>query len=136
MFMIITYSLYLILSLAITFYVGNSLHRNGRVFLVQNFRGNEELADSVNHLLLVGFYLINIGFVALTLKYGDKPTIPQEAIEFLSTKVGLVIVILGIMHFFNIHVLTKMRDFPLFTREKPQPRTAERDFDEEFPERA
>ena len=67
------------------------------------------MADSVNHLLVVGFYLINIGYVTLALKYGDKPASTQEAIEFLSTKVGLVLVVLGAMHFFNIFNFAKMR---------------------------
>jgi hypothetical protein len=94
------YMLYLLISLAITLWVGRSLHRNGRVFLVENFKGNEALADSVNHLLLVGFYLVNIGFICLALKYGDKPVNLEQGIEFLSTKIGLVVFILGLMHFF------------------------------------
>ena len=60
------------------------------------------MADSVNHLLVVGFYLINIGYVSLALKYGDKPRTSQDAFEFLSTKIGLVLLILGGMHFFNV----------------------------------
>jgi hypothetical protein len=90
-------------------WVARTLHKNGRVFLVDAFHGNELLADSVNHLLVVGFYLINIGYVTLALKYGDKPTNLQEAIEFLSTKVGLVLVVLGAMHFFNLYVLSSSR---------------------------
>ena len=108
-----TYAIYLALSIFITVWVGRTLHGNGRLFLVENFHRNEALADSVNHLLLVGFYLVNIGFVALALKYGDKPTNIYQAVEFLSTKVGLVIVVLGAMHFFNIYVLTQMRNFSL-----------------------
>src|SRR5712672_279965 len=102
--MIATYVIYLALSLGITYWVGQTLHRNGRVFLVENFQGQEPLADSINHLLLVGFYLVNIGFVALALRYGTKPTDAVEAFEFLSTKVGLVVVILGLMHFANMRL--------------------------------
>lgn len=112
--MIITYIVYLILSLAITIWVGQSLHKNGRVFLVENFRGQEALADSINHLLLVGFYLINVGFVSLALRYGDKPTDIVEVFEYLSTKVGLVIIILGAMHFFNMRMLVHFRTSRLF----------------------
>jgi membrane-bound ClpP family serine protease len=93
-----------------------SLNKNGRVFLVENFEGKEELADSINHLLLVGFYLINIGFVLLTLKYGDKPATTVGAIEFLSLKVGLVVVALGIMHFFNMYVLVRFRRSAAFRK--------------------
>src|SRR5216117_3849784 len=104
-----TYLAYLLISIALTVWVARTLHKNGRIFLVDSFTGNEALADSVNHLLVVGFYLINIGFVTLALKYGDKATNAQTALEILSSKVGLVLVVLGIMHFFNLLVFSKLR---------------------------
>jgi len=104
-----TYLAYLGISVALTIWVARTLHKNGRIFLVDSFLGNEGLADSVNHLLVVGFYLINIGFVTLALKYGDKATDAQTALEILSSKVGLVLVVLGVMHFFNLFVFTKLR---------------------------
>ena len=103
------YLAYTVISLLLTVWVARTLHRNGRIFLVDAFHGNEGMADSVNHLLVVGFYLINIGFITLALKYGDKPKDLQQAIEFLSTKVGLVLVVLGGMHFFNLFNFDKMR---------------------------
>lgn len=109
MYTVWSYILYLVISILLTVWVAHTLHKRGRIFLIDAFRGNEIVADSVNHLLLVGFYLINIGYVTLALKYGDKPRGMQEAIEFLSTKVGLVLVVLGIMHFFNIFNFAKMR---------------------------
>ena len=63
--MVWTYLIYVGVSLAVTIWVGQSLHGNGRIFLVENFQGREKLADSVNHLLLVGFYLVNLRFVCL-----------------------------------------------------------------------
>jgi hypothetical protein len=105
----ISYLVYVTISIALTIWVARTLHRNGRVFLVEAFHGNEHMADSVNHLLVVGFYLINVGFVVLALKYGDKPVDVPTAIEFLSTKVGLVLVVLGGMHFFNMFNFDKMR---------------------------
>jgi hypothetical protein len=112
--MVWTYLVYVAVSVAVTIWVGGSLHRNGRVFLVANFHAQEKLADSVNHLLLVGFYLINIGFVCLALRYGSKPVDLVGAIEFLSTKIGLVIVLLGVMHFFNMRMLVRFRGSRLF----------------------
>ncbi len=106
---VITYVLYLAISVALTVWVARTLHKNGRIFLVDSFHGNEALADSVNHLLVVGFYLINIGYVTLALKYGDKATNAQEVFECLSSKVGVVLLVLGGMHFFNLLVFTKMR---------------------------
>ena len=106
---VIAYLIYLPASVALTIWVARTLHKNGRVFLVQAFRGNEEMADSVNHLLVVGFYLINVGFIAAALRYGDKPHDTQEMIEFLSTKLGIVLLVLGGMHFFNLFNFDKMR---------------------------
>jgi hypothetical protein len=106
---VISYLAYVVISIALTVWVARTLHRNGRVFLVEAFHGNEHMADSVNHLLVVGFYLINVGYIALALKYGEKPADVQGALEFLSTKVGLVLVVLGVMHFFNMFNFDKMR---------------------------
>ena len=104
-----TYLAYLLISVSLTVWVARTLHKNGRIFLVDSFLGNEPLADSVNHLLVVGFYLVNIGFVTLALKYGEKAVDVASGLETLSTKVGLVLVVLGVMHFFNLYVFSKMR---------------------------
>ena len=114
-----TYLAYLAISVALTVWVARTLHKSGRIFLVDSFLGNEKLADSVNHLLVVGFYLINIGFVTLALKYGVAAASAQEAVETLSTKVGLVLLVLGGMHFFNLYVFTKMRKRALTQRPVP-----------------
>ncbi|MBW8781863.1 MAG: hypothetical protein JF599_08250 [Verrucomicrobia bacterium] len=106
---IVCYLIYLVTSVALTVWVAHTLHHNGRIFLVQAFRGNEAMADAVNHLLVVGFYLVNIGFIAFALRYGDKPTNAQEAFEFVSTKLGIVLLVLGAMHFFNMFNFDKMR---------------------------
>jgi len=118
-----TYIAYLFISIGLTIWVAKTLHKSGRIFLVDSFLGNEPLADSVNHLLVVGFYLINVGFVTLALKFGDKATDTQTALEILSTKVGLVLVILGLMHFMNIYVFSKMRRRATHRVPPPLPRT-------------
>ena len=106
---IITYLVYLSISIALTVWVAHTLHKNGRVFLVDVFHGNEPLADSVNHLLVVGFYLINLGYVSLALKLGYSLASAQEGIEALSMKVGMVLLVLGGMHFFNLFIFSRMR---------------------------
>ena len=108
-FTVSTYLVYLTISIALTVWVARTLHKNGRVFLVDVFRGNAELADSVNHLLVVGFYLINLGYVALALRVGYEVGSVQVSIEALSRKVGLVLLVLGLMHFFNLYVFSRMR---------------------------
>ncbi|MGO9802361.1 MAG: hypothetical protein ACLPTM_11415 [Steroidobacteraceae bacterium] len=122
--MLWTYLVYVAVSVALTIWVGRSLHGNGRIFLVENFHGRERLADSINHLLLVGFYLVNLGFVSLALRYGVKPTDLVGAVEYLSTKVGLVIVLLGCMHFFNMRMLVRFRTSALFGRLEGAPQPA------------
>lgn len=104
-----TYAIYLAISIAMTAWVARTLHKNGHVFLVDSFGGNETLATSVNHLLVVGFYLINIGYVSLALKETGRPRDTAAAIELLSNKIGWVLLVLGAMHFFNMYVISKMR---------------------------
>ena len=104
-----TYAVYLLISIGLTVWVAQTLHKNGRVFLVDVLRGNEELAGSVNHLLRVGFYLINLGYICLALKIGYHVADTRESIEALSTQIGYVLVVLGGMHFFNLFVFGRIR---------------------------
>jgi len=109
MYIVGCYVSYLLISLAVTIWVARTLHKNGRVFLVDAFHGNTELADSVNHLLVVGFYLINIGYVTLALKTTENLVTLRSAIELVSDKMGVVLLVLGGMHFFNLFVFSRMR---------------------------
>jgi len=113
------YTAYFLVSLGMTIWVAHTLHKNGRLFLVEAFSGNQEMADSVNHLLWVGFYLINIGFILLFLRVGSKPADIVEGIEYISTKLGIVILVLGGMHFFNMFNFSKMRKKALGQRPPP-----------------
>jgi hypothetical protein len=106
---VVTYLAYICLSVSLTVWVAQTLHKNGRIFLVDVFHGNEALADSVNHLLVVGFYLINFGYVTLALKIGYDVADARASIEALSWKIGLVLLVLGGMHFFNLLVFSRMR---------------------------
>jgi hypothetical protein len=103
------YFSYLAISIGLTVWVARTLHQSGRIFLVDAFHGNAELADSVNHLLVVGFYLINIGYIAMALTTHSPMANFRQIIELESVKIGVVLLILGAMHFFNILVFAKMR---------------------------
>jgi cytochrome c biogenesis protein CcdA len=109
MYIVTCYITYLVLSLVTTIWVAQTLHKNGRVFLVDAFSGNAALADSVNHLLVVGFYLVNIGYVALALKATEAVNNVRDSIELVSDKFGVVLLVLGVMHFFNLFVFSRMR---------------------------
>lgn len=108
-YLILTYLLYLLATIFITIWVARTLFRNGRIFLVDIFHGHTELADSVNRLLLAGFYLINIGYVVYTLKILGEIDNMRAVIEELSSKVGLIILILGVMHFINLFIFFRLR---------------------------
>jgi hypothetical protein len=121
-----SYATYVSVSVCLTVWVATTLARNGRIFLVDTFRGNEPLADSVNRLLVVGSYLINVGYILLAIKYGDKPANLEESIEFCATKIGLVLVVLGGMHFFNLYVFSRMRRRALLRNAPPPVHPQER----------
>ena len=106
---VITYIAYLTLSVGLTIWVTRTLFTNGRLFLVDVFQGNTALADSVNHLLVVGFYLLNLGFVSLWLRIGGELIGVQGAIEALSTKIGMVLLVLGAIHFANLYMFSRLR---------------------------
>jgi len=96
----LTYLLYIGISLTMTFWVGYTLNKNGHVFLMENYSDNVVLAKAINSMLLVGFYMINIGFISYTLKIEKgQPENYAQVLEFLSLKVGFIAIVLGVMHF-------------------------------------
>lgn len=118
---VIAYVIYLVVSIALTVWVARTLSRNGRIFLADVLRGNEQLADAVNHLLVVGFYLVNLGFVALYLSDDDTVVDARGVFEALSTKLGVVLLVLGVMHLGNVYVLNKIRRRGVMEQEQVPP---------------
>ena len=103
------YSAYLIVCLSVTIWVGKTLQRNAPVFLKDGTEDGKEFADSLVHLLTVGFYLINVGAISLALKYGDPINDLTGAVELLSTKVGMILLVLGLVHSVILAKLTVIR---------------------------
>lgn len=109
MYIVGCYVSYLLISLSVTVWVARTLHKNGRVFLVDAFHGNAELANSVNHLLVVGFCLISIGYLGFPLTgYVTLDTL-RAAIELVSGKTAGLLLLLGITLFFDAFLLTRVR---------------------------
>jgi hypothetical protein len=108
-YLVVQHLAYLSIALGTTVWVGRTIFKNGAAFLAETFLGKELLADSINRLLLVGFYLINCGWVARTLKDRLVPWSAAEVIENVATSYGSVLLILGVMHFGNLYVLSRMR---------------------------
>jgi hypothetical protein len=109
---VITYLLYLVASIGITVFVGLALSRSGRTFLLDIFGGNDSLAEAVNRLLVVGFYLLNLGFVTLTLRATGEITSARQAVQLLSVKIGEMLLVIGALHFANLVILTRLRRRP------------------------
>jgi hypothetical protein len=118
---VISYVVYLPIATAVTVWVARTLSRNGRVFLADVFRGDEKLAEAVNHLLVVGFYLVNLGFVALWMKNGTDVEQVRGIFNALSVKLGTVLLVLGLLHLGNVFVLNKIRRRGLMDREAKPP---------------
>ena len=102
------YLLYLAVSVGLTVWVATTLSHNGRVFLEDVF-DDERLANAVNQLLVMGFYLLNLGYVTFAMRSTADIQNASEALETFSTKIGLVLLVLGVLHFCNVYFLGRYR---------------------------
>lgn len=103
------YGFYVIITITLTIWVAHNLFKNGKVFLIDIFHGNADLAAAVNNLLLVGFYLINLGYAVYTLRVVTGIPDARILVEVLSRKIGAIILILGTMHFVNMFLFFRLR---------------------------
>src|SRR6266511_2200522 len=106
---VVTYLLYLGVVLPLTVWVGRALSRHGQVFLVDVFYGDDRLANAVNQLLVIGFYLINFGYLSFFMTSSDDIDTGREVMEVVTTKAGLVAVVIGLVHFANLWCLNAFR---------------------------
>jgi hypothetical protein len=103
-----TYVAYLLITIGITVWVARTLRGNGVVFLTHSGR-DAPLADALSHLLVVGFYLISFGAISFVMKSHERVSDVQTGIELLSTKVGVILVALGMMHFLILMVFSGIK---------------------------
>jgi hypothetical protein len=104
----INYLIYLAFSIFITIFVAGTLSKNGLPFLIRGFKGNQELAVSTNHLLVVGFYLVNLGFVLLRMATSSRIDTFEQIIVYQTSGLGVVLLVLGLAHFFNMYVIHRL----------------------------
>jgi len=100
---LIGYSIYLPIALFLTYYVSKTLFKNGKIFMLDIFKGREEIAEATNKLFETGFYLLNIGFALMILEMQLGQDSYQELVEKLSYKIGGFSIYLGVMLFFNLY---------------------------------
>jgi hypothetical protein len=118
---LVTYSLYLAISVSLTVGAGLVLSRSGQVFLRDVFGGDEALAKAVNRLLVVGFYLLMLGFVVLAMRPSGQITGVRQAAGLLSVKVGEVLLVLGALHLANFAIFRRIRRRPATAPPRPAP---------------
>jgi hypothetical protein len=107
---VVTYLAYLVISIALTVFVGSALSRSGRVFLRGAFGDQAGPAEAASRLLVVGFYLLNLGFVTLTMRMSGEVASARAAIQVLSVKIGEVLLVLGALYLLNIGFLARLRN--------------------------
>jgi hypothetical protein len=107
--LIAAYLVYLAVAVAMTVVVGATLSKQGKVCLAEVFGSQIRLAQAVNHLIVLGFYLVSFGFIALTLGADAEIAGPAQVIEFLSVKIGVVALGLGALHLISISVFNRIR---------------------------
>lgn len=125
---VLAYMIYLPVALGLTFYVARTLFTNGRTFMLDIFKGKEDIANATNKLFEVGFYLLNMGFALLILKIDQGELMNysivddglhqrfqfaidtnQEVVEVLARKLGGFAIYLGVMLFLNLYLFFRGR---------------------------
>ena len=107
--LIAIYLVYAGMSLLLTLWLARTLFKNGEVFLEEVFADNPRMAGAVNHLLVVGFYLLNLGYAFLTLKASQEVTTAAQGIETLAMKLGSLLLALGAIHLANVYLFHRLR---------------------------
>jgi hypothetical protein len=106
--LVFVYAAYAAVTVTLTIWLARTLFKNGAVFLEDVFKDTPKMADAVNHLLVVGFYLLNLGYAALIMKAQGGDT-AIEAVEVLAWKLGALLLSLGFMHFTNLYIFYRIR---------------------------
>lgn len=104
---IIGYVIYLLITTFIIINVGKICYRNGNIYVAQLIPEHEDLCQKTNQVLLIGYYLLNFGYCAMTLISWNKIISYPQLVEVISIKTATIICIIAILHYFNIYIITK-----------------------------
>lgn len=96
------YAIYLPIAILLTLYVSRTLFKNSKIYMLDIFKGREEIALATNRLFETGFYLLNIGFALMILEMNLYTETNRELVEALSYKIGGFSIYLGVMLFVNL----------------------------------
>ena len=103
---LIAYGLFLTIVVYIIVVVGRVCYRNGNIFVLELLPGHEDLCIRINKILLMGYYLINIGYAAMTLISWEEITTLPQLVELIAFKTSIIICLLSALHYLNIYLLT------------------------------
>ena len=103
---IVAYLMYFAITFLIIVKVGRICYTNGNVYVAQLIPNHEDLCKKVNHLLLIGYYLLNIGYCTMTIMSWETIVSFSQLVEVISFRTSLIIMIIAIMHYLNILILT------------------------------
>ncbi len=104
---VIAYSIYLLITIVIIVHVGKVCYRNGNVYVAELIPDHLDLCHTTNKILLLGYYLMNIGYCAMTLISWQKIIGLTQMIEIIALKTSCIIALIAVMHYLNIYLLTK-----------------------------
>jgi len=102
---ILSYLLFSLISINIIIWVGRLFHQNGRVFILTFFQHKEEITDTTNNLLLVGYYLFNIGYAIIQIRFWENVNNLTAVLSSTIQNTGLLLFILAILHFNNMFII-------------------------------
>jgi len=106
-FNIIGYLIYLSITIFIILKVGKICYKNGNIYVAELIPNHADICQKINQVLLLGYYLLNIGYCAMTLISWQKITSSPQLIETIGIKSAIIIFIISLLHYFNIIILTK-----------------------------
>ena len=107
-YVIAIYVVYTTISVALVLWLARTLFRTGKVFLEDVFADKPALAEAVNRLLVIGFYLLNLGYAFLILRADDAGD-ALSGTQVLVERLGLLFVSLGVIHLLNMYVFYRIR---------------------------
>jgi hypothetical protein len=106
-FNIVSYLIYLSITTFIIVVVGKICYKNGTVFVSQIIPNHIDLCQKVNQVLLLAYYLLNIGYCAMTLiQWKTIETVP-EIVETIASETSIIVLMISVLHYINIFIITK-----------------------------
>lgn len=103
---ITTYCIFIPIIFFIMIKIGWLFYKYGDVFLLHLFQHNVALVKSINNLLLIGYYLLNLGYAIITIAHWEHIESITSMINSLATMLGKIIILLALMHYNNVLCLT------------------------------